>query len=104
MAQRKRTARRAEDRAQGKLVRDLEKLWETAPGGAPGRPIVVASPSEIEVRAASIPCPICRSALRVEEHVAVSIAGVRLRVARVVCTFCRVERVIHFQLASAAAN
>lgn len=104
MAQRKRTARRAEDRAQEKLARDLEKLWEASPGGAPSRPIVVASPSEIEVRAASVPCPICQSTLRVEEHTAESIDGVRLRVARVVCTFCRAKRAIYFQLAGSTLN
>lgn len=104
MAQRKRTARRAEDRAQEKLVRDMERLAQAAPGGAPARPIVVASASEIEVRAASMPCPICQSALRVEEHAAESIAGVRLRVARVVCTFCRARRAIYFQLAGTLVN
>ncbi len=104
MAQRKRAVRRAEDRAQQKLTRDLEKLAEAAPGGHPTRPIVVASPSEIEVRASGMPCPICQSTLRVEEHVAESIGGVRLRVARVACTFCRAKRAIYFQLAGSMPN
>lgn len=104
MSQRKRAVRRAEDRAQQKLTRDLEKLADLAPGGSPARPIVVASPSEIEVRAAAMPCPICQSALRVEEHTAESIGGVRLRVARVVCSFCRAKRAIYFQLQGTMAN
>ena len=104
MAQRKRAVRRAEDRAQQKLTRDLSKLADAAPGGSPARPIVVASPSEIEVRASGTPCPICQSTLRVEEHTAESIGGVRLRVARVVCTFCREKRAIYFQLAGAMPN
>lgn len=104
MAQRKRAERRAQDRAQQKLTRDLERLAEASPGGSPDRPIVVESPSEIEVRAASTPCPICQSSLRVEEHTAESIGGVRLRVARVVCSFCRAKRAIYFRLASAMPN
>jgi hypothetical protein len=104
MAQRKRAARREGDRVQQKLARDLERLAAAAPGGSPERPIVVASPAEVEVRAAAIPCPICQSSLRVEEHAAESIAGARLRVARVACTFCRAKRAIYFQLAGAMAN
>lgn len=104
MAQRKRTARRAEDRAQSKLTRDLEKLWSLEPGATPTRPIVIASPSEVEVRATSIPCPICRSELRIEEHAAEAIEGVRLRVARVTCSFCRARRPIYFRLAATMAN
>ncbi len=100
MTQRKRTLRRAEDRAQDKLSRDLEKLWQLAPGATAARPIVVESPSEVEVRAASIPCPICRSELRVEEHTAETVNGRRLRVARVACGFCRAKRPVYFQLAS----
>lgn len=103
MSQRKRALRRAEDRAQGKLARDLEKLSALAPGGAPDRPIVIASPSEVEVRAAG-PCPICQSSLRVEEHTAEAIAGRRLRVARVVCTFCRARRNVYFQLAGSLVS
>jgi len=104
MSQRKRAVRRADDRAQDKLARDLEKLALVAPGGSPERPIVVSSPSEVEVHAAGMPCPICRSALRVEEHAAETIAGVRLRVARVACTFCRARRAIYFRLASPMPN
>jgi len=104
MSQRKRAVRRAEDRVQNKLARDLEKLWAVAPGGSPARPIVVTSPSEVEVHAAAMPCPICQSALRIEEHAAETIAGVRLRVARGVCTFCRAPRAIYFQLAGAMPN
>jgi hypothetical protein len=104
MPPRKRTARRAEDRAQEKLARDLAKLADLAPGGAPDRPIVVVSPSEIEPRAAAMPCPICRSSVRVDEHTAELIGGQRLRVARVTCSFCKARRAIYFQLASATLN
>lgn len=96
--------RRAEDKAQSRLARDLEKLWQLSPGATPARPLVVESPSEVEVRAASVPCPICRSELRVEEHTAETIEGRRLRVARVVCSFCRSKRAVYFQLASSLAS
>lgn len=104
MSQRKRAARRADDRTQSKLARDLEKLASLAPGGSPARPIVLASPAEVEVHAASMPCPICQSPQRVEEHAAETVAGVRLRIARVVCTFCRARRAVYFQLAGAMPN
>ena len=104
MTQRKRAARRAADREQEKLARDLAKLAAASPGGSPARPIVVVSPSEVEVHAEGMPCATCRSRVRVAEHVAVTIAGVRLRVARVVCSFCRAERMVYFQLAGAMPN
>ncbi|MEZ4297078.1 MAG: hypothetical protein R3B70_19085 [Polyangiaceae bacterium] len=104
MTQRKRSARRAGDRAQEKLSRDLEKLAKAAPGGSPERPIVVSSPSEVEVHAAGMPCPICQSGVRVEEHRAETIGGIRLRVAAVACSFCRARREVYFQLAGSVLN
>lgn len=103
MAERKRALRRAEERAQQKLARDLTKLAAMEPGGAPDRPIVIASPSEVEVRATA-PCAVCRSTVKVEEHTAETLGGRRLRVARVVCTFCRARRAVYFQLASEGLN
>ena len=99
MAKRKRAVRRAEDRAQGKFAKDLEKIAAHAPGGSPDRAIEIASPSEVEVRARATPCPICRAELRVDEHAAETIGGARLRVAKVTCTFCHAGRSIYFRLA-----
>jgi hypothetical protein len=104
MAKRKRTVQRAADRAQEKLARDLEKLARLAPGGSPERAIAIVSPAEVEVRAGSTPCPICQGELRVEEHAAETIAGVRLRVAKVACAGCRARRAIYFRLAGAQPN
>ena len=104
MTKRKRTLRRADDRAQEKLARDLDKLAAHAPGGSPERAIEIASPSEVEVHARSTPCPICRGELRLEEHAAETLAGVRVRVARVVCTVCRSRRAIYFRLAGTMLN
>jgi hypothetical protein len=104
MAKRKRTVQRAADRAHGKLARDLDKLARLAPGGSPERAIEIVSPAELEVRASSTPCPICQGELRVEEHAAETIGGLRLRVAKVVCAACRARRTIYFRLAGAMLN
>lgn len=104
MSKRKRSERREADRAAGKLARDLDKLAAHAPGGSPERPIVIDSPSEVEVRARSTPCPICRGELRVGEHAAETIGGARLRVARVTCSVCRASRAIYFELAVSRLN
>jgi hypothetical protein len=100
MTKRKRTLRRAEDRTQDKLARDLDRLATLGPGGSPERAIVVTSPAEVEVQARATPCPICRGELRVEEHTAETLGGARVRVARVACTFCRARRAIYFRLSA----
>jgi hypothetical protein len=104
MTKRKRTLRRAEDRAQEKLGRDLEKLAALAPGGAPDRAIEIASPSEVEVRARAMPCPVCQGELTVQEHAAETHSSMRLRVAKVTCRVCRRERSIYFRLVGTMLN
>ena len=104
MTKRKRTLLRAEDRAQHKLARDLEKLAALAPGGSPERALTITSPSEVDVQARATRCPICQGELQVEEHAAETVAGVRLRVARVVCAVCRRKRAIYFRLAGSMVN
>lgn len=101
---RKRTARRAQDRAAAKLGRDRARLFELGPGGSPARPIVVTSPSEVEVEARATPCPICGGELRVEDHTAETLDTGRQRVAKVRCAACGDHRAIYFQLASARLN
>jgi hypothetical protein len=98
---RKRAARRAEDRARGKLARDLDRLFRLGPGGSPERPIPIVAPTEVEVRARSMPCPLCDGELKLEEHTAETVGTARLRVAQVVCAVCRARRSIYFQLAGA---
>lgn len=104
MKKRSRAVRREEERAQAKLARDVEKLAELAPGGAPARPLEIATPAEVEVLARSTPCPVCRGELRVLEHTAEVLAGARLRVARCACARCGRERPIYFRLASTMLN
>ncbi len=104
MAKPKRSERRANDRAQVKLGKDLERLWKLGLGGAPERPIAITSPSEVEALARSTRCPICQGELRVEEHAAETLGSRRLRVARVACVICRARRSIYFQLRATTLN
>jgi hypothetical protein len=104
VTKRKRTLDREEDRARQKLARDLEKLALLAPGGSPERALPITSPAEVEVLARATPCAVCQGELRVEEHTAETLAGVRVRVARTVCSVCRRRRAIYFRLAGAALN
>jgi len=104
MTKRKRTLQRAEDRAQAKLARDLEKLADLAPGGSPERAVVITSPAEVEVQARATPCPICRGELRVDDHTAETILGARVRVARVTCAVCGRKRSLYFRLAATLIN
>jgi hypothetical protein len=96
-----RAARRDLARKNDKLTRDLERLFRMGPGGSPERPIELESASQVEIHAASLPCPICHGAHRVEEHVAETVSGVRLRVARVTCTMCGARREVYFRLGTA---
>ncbi len=95
---RPRTAARVRARAHAALVRDLERLAALAPGGAPERPIGVESPVQVELRAAAAACPLCEAPVRLVEHGAETVGGVRLRVARVRCTACGVARARWFRL------
>jgi len=99
-----RRTRRARARAQRSLVRDQERLARLQLGGVPARPIPVASPAEVDVIATAMPCPLCAGTLRMTEHAAEIVGGVRLRVARLVCTACRAPRAVWFRLAVAAVH
>ena len=90
--------RRAAAREREKLVRDIERLARLEPGGSPQRPFVIDSPAVVEVRAVAKPCPLCEGPLRLDEHAAEEIDGVRLRVASVTCTLCGVRRSLYFHL------
>jgi hypothetical protein len=93
-----RTQRRARDRAHAKLARDRDRLARLEPGGAAERPLDVVSPAQVDVMAEARPCPLCAGALRLDQHAAATIGGVRLRVAHVACTACGVRRQLYFRL------
>ena len=93
-----RTLLRKLTREDAKLARDRERLGRLEPGGDPARPLEVASASLVEPRARSLPCVRCEGEVRVDEHVAEELGGIRLRIARVRCTACGLERPIYFRL------
>ena len=79
-------------------MRDLERLARLEAGGSPQRPLIVASPPVVDVRAVAKPCPLCGGPLKLEEHAAVELEGERLRVASVACTLCGTRRELYFRL------
>lgn len=93
-----RTARRQLEQQAKKLVHQLERLAQEAPGGSEDRPIEVISSAVIEPRAKSTPCPQCQGELDVLEHEALR----GLRPVRVKCRLCHTERTLWFKLVSAA--
>lgn len=104
MARRKLTARglrRARDRAEAGLHRDIERLSGLEPGGRPDRPIEVVSPAQVDVRAAQMLCPHCQEPPRLLEHRAEVFAGERLRVVALRCGVCARERRVFFRIAAA---
>jgi ribosomal protein S27AE len=93
-----RTARREAARKIARLAEDRERLFLREPGGSALRPLEVAAASVVELRALSTPCPRCGGDHIVEEHVAVTLAGARLREARLQCRRCGARRAMWFQL------
>jgi hypothetical protein len=96
--QRPRANARMRQRALRKLARDREKLAALAPGGAADRPIEVSTPSVIDGRARSTPCPLCEGELELLEVAAVTTSAGRRREARVRCRQCHVGRSIWFAI------
>jgi endogenous inhibitor of DNA gyrase (YacG/DUF329 family) len=101
---RPRTLERANARAGEKLVRQKEKLFLLEDGGTPERPIPVTSPVVVELKAAALACPRCGATVRLEEHRAPSVGGVRLREALVRCPRCGTQRSMWFRLIEASVN
>lgn len=86
------------------LRRDREHLLRLEPGGSRERPIEVESASLVEPRAESVHCPVCGSAFAVEEHLALTTGGVRLREARVRCRQCGAQRSLWFRIVGPALH
>jgi hypothetical protein len=95
---RDRTVRREASRRAVSLARDNERLFTLESGGSPERPIAVTSAPVVESRARTTLCPRCGGQHQVEEHAAVTVAGVRLREARLVCRQCGSRRSLWFRL------
>ena len=100
MTKRARTERREAARAAEKLSRQREKLAALEAGGAPDRPIDVATASVIEPQARAMACPRCgaEGAARIAEHEARAVGERRLRVVRLACSRCGAERPVYFRI------
>jgi hypothetical protein len=98
---RKRSARREEERAARRLVRDREKLASLSPGGSDAHPIEVTSASVVEVRARATPCAQCGGEYKICEHASVR-SG--LRRVEVTCQQCCTRRALWFRLTSDDPN
>ncbi len=101
---RPRTERRERERAAQKLGEAREKLARLEAGGAPERPLDVASASVIEPRVRSEPCLRCNAAVRVDDHRAAVVGQRRLRVVRGKCSHCGAVRDWYFRLTSELAS
>ena len=99
-----RTQRRQQERSAERLLADRERLFELEPGGAPDSAIEITTPSVIDSRLAARECPRCAGALLLLEQAAVSVAGLRLREARLRCRACGSRRSLWFRLVSANPN
>ena len=101
---RARTLRRKKQLEHAKLVRQREHLARLEAGGGPENPLEIASASLVEVTARAQLCLACDGAVRVDEHTAETIDGVRLRVAHVTCTRCDHGRKMFFRLVTPLPN
>ncbi|MCA9675013.1 MAG: hypothetical protein H6709_17460 [Kofleriaceae bacterium] len=95
-----RTARRADERAARKLVRDRERLAGLERGGSAARPIEVGTAAVIEVRTGAMKCPQCGGSYDLGEHRAEH----GLRVVAVTCRVCHVSRQIWWRIVPAGPN
>lgn len=101
---RPRAERRAAERAVSKLQSARERLFQLEAGGSAERPLPIASAAVVEAHAESVPCPRCDGRHQVAEHVAVTVAGARLREARLVCRQCGTRRSLWFRISDVGPN
>lgn len=101
---RSRTLRRELERAEKKHLDDRMALSRLEPGGSPERPLEVSTASLVEPTARAMPCPACGGSVRVLDHTAETIAGRRLRVAKVDCARCGAQVSRYFTIAEARPN
>lgn len=97
---RERTVRRELVRASDKLAEARIKLAALEPGGAPDRPLIVDSASQIEGRAASLPCLRCESTTKVHEHRALHGSAGTIRELELACPRCGTRRLVYYQVAT----
>ena len=101
---RPRAKRRESERALAKLRDARERLFALEVGGAAERPLSVVSAAVVEAHAESMPCPRCSGKHQVVEHVAVTLASIRLREARLRCRQCGTSRSLWFRITNGDPN
>lgn len=101
---RARSQRRAAQRASSKLVDARERLFELEPGGAPERPLTIATAAVVEAHASALACPRCEGKHDIVEHLAVTLGSMRLREARVRCRQCGSTRSMWFLIRDVGPN
>jgi hypothetical protein len=101
---RPRGQRRVAVRAESKLQKARQRLFELELGGSAERPLPVVSAAVIETQAESMPCPLCAGKHEVVEHVATTRLGIRLREARLRCRQCGTSRSLWFRINDVAPN
>jgi hypothetical protein len=95
---RPRALRREGERSSEKLTLARDRLLDLGPGGAPARPLEVATAAVIEPKAKSTPCPRCEASLRVRSHEARTEAQGRLREVGLECASCGFRRSLWFRI------
>jgi hypothetical protein len=88
--------RRQQERELKKEIRERQRLALSGPGGAPDRPLTVASAAVIEGRARSTPCIQCAGELDLREHAAELVDGRSLRRVDLRCRRCDAPRQLWF--------
>jgi len=99
-----RTVRRAQERADERLLADRERLFTLEPGGQPERPLDATSAAVIEAHASSVPCPRCGGTQEVTEHTALIHHGARLRETKLRCRQCGTTRSLWFRIVGVNLN
>jgi hypothetical protein len=97
-ARRGRTERRQKERELKKLIEQRQQLATASPGGAPERPIGVASAAVVELRARAQPCVQCGGEVEVTAHEARVHDGTALRRVTVQCKGCHAPRHLWFAI------
>jgi hypothetical protein len=101
---RPRRQRREQERALRKQVERAERMADELPGGAPERPIEVASASVVEPKARAVACVRCGGALEPRADRATSTPRGVLREIELACRQCHGRRTLWFRIAPQATN
>ena len=100
---RPRRQKREQERALRKTVRQLERLAVELPGGAPERPLEVASASVVETKARAMRCIQCAATeMELRSDRATSTARGVLRELAMVCRQCHAGRAVWFRVRAGA--